>query len=213
MNVSLQSIATMVDGRVIGDQNLLIASLAPIDHIIPDSLVFAEGADNVKKALASSATAILVDHSILEADKPLIQVSNPFKAFIKLLNHFYPQRPSKPGIHPQAVIADDVILGKNVSIGPYVVIESGSEIGDDCVIKSHVSIGHDVKIGAHSTLYPQVTVYNGCQIGQRVCIHASSVIGADGFGYLFEGNKHIKIPHVGHVIIEDDVEIGAQHRD
>ena len=209
MNASLFEIATLVQGVVIGDKNLMIAALSPIDNIIANALVFAEGSDNLKRAEASNAAAILVASNIEGINKPIIKVANPFLAFIKLLHHFYPQRQPTPGIHPTAVIASDVILGKNVSIAPYVVIESGCVIGDSCVIKSHVHIGHDVSLGAQTTLHPHVTIYDKCQLGARVSIHASSVIGSDGFGYTLEDGQRLKVPHVGHVLIENDVEIGA----
>lgn len=209
MNISLSDIAHLVQGVVMGDDTLTISSLSAIDAIKPNSLVFAQGEKNVQLAESSSATAILVSHNITNSPKPLIQVAHPFKAFITLLNHFHPPHPVKPGIHPSAVIGEKVSIGKGVSIGPYVVIESGSSIGDHCVIKSHAYIGHDVKIGDHTTIHAHVTIYDNSQIGSHVIIHASTVIGADGFGYTFVDGEHLKVPHVGHVHIQDNVEIGA----
>jgi len=209
MKATLSDIAALVDGTIIGPPQLEIFSLAPIDNIVPHALVFAEGSDNLKVAEASCASAILVASNISDMNKPIIQVANPFSAFIKLLHHFYPMQKPKVGIHPTAVIADDVVLGSQVSIGAFVVIESGSVIGDNAVIKSHVHIGHRVMLGADTTLHPHVTIYDNCQIGARVSIHASTVIGSDGFGYTMENDQHLKVPHIGHVIIKDDVEIGA----
>lgn len=209
MNASLYEIASLVEGTVVGDEKIIVSSLSPIDNISAQSLVFAEGKDNLLLAEQSQAAAILVSHNTGNTSKPLIQVANPFKAFIQLLNHFHPNQKPKTGIHPTAVIADGVILGKNISIGPYVVIDADAQIGDNCIIKGHVNIGAHVIIGADSTLHPHVTIYERCQIGSRVCIHASTVIGSDGFGYTFIDGEHLKVPHVGHVIIEDDVEIGA----
>lgn len=209
MHASLLDIANIVEGTVVGDQLLTISALSPIDNIAPGSLVFAEGADNLKLAEQSQAAAILVAHTVTGLSKPIVQVAHPFKAFIKLLNHYFPQPKPTPGIHPTAVIADDVVVGQNVSIGAYVVVESGSVLHDHCILKSHVHIGRQVTIGQHTMIHPHVTVYDHSQIGQYVCIHASSVIGSDGFGYLFEGGQHMKVPHIGRVIIEDHVEIGA----
>ena len=209
MNACLKEIAQILKGKVIGDETLRVNGLAPIDHILPGTLVFAEGEDNLKRAEQSQASAILVAKHVQSQTKPIIQVDNPFQAFIKLLETFYPPHPAISGIHPSAQIADDVHIGEQVSIGPFVSILSGSSIGDHSVIKSHVSIGHQVKIGAHSTLHPHVCVYDNTQIGQRVIIHAGSVIGSDGFGYNYDQGQHQKVPHVGAVIIEDDVEIGA----
>lgn len=209
MNASLFEIAALVQGVVVGDDQLMISALSPIDNIMANALVFAEGSDNLKHAEASQAAAILVASNVEQVSKPIIKVANPFTAFIRLLNHYYPQKKPAPGIHPTACIADGVILGKNTSIGPYVTIASGCTIGDNCIIKSHVCLGHDVTLGNDTTIHPQVTIYDQSQIGSRVCIHASSVIGSDGFGYTLEEGQHLKVPHVGHVIIEDDVEIGA----
>lgn len=209
MQASLYEIAKLVKGEVVGDGSLTVFALCPIDSATDNALIFADGNDNLKKAAVSNAAAVLVPEHVSEFNKPVIRVAEPLVAFITLLTHFYPERKAIPGIHPTAVIADDVILGTGVTIAPYVVIESGSVIGDYCVLKSHVHIGHDVSIGEHSVIHPQVTVYDTCQIGSRVIIHASTVIGSDGFGYTFRDGIHLKIPHVGRVVIGDDVEIGA----
>lgn len=209
MNASLFEIANLVEGTVIGDKTIQIRSFSPIDQIAPGSLVFADGADNLKKAEASEAAVILVSRQVTESSKPIIQVIHPFKSFINLLNHFFPPKKPTIGIHPTACIAADVQLGANVAIGPFVSIDSGCVIGDNVIIKDHVSIGSEVTIGSDTIIHPQVTIYERCSIGSRVSIHASTVLGSDGFGYTFMDGKHMKVPHIGTVIIEDDVEIGA----
>jgi len=209
MRASLIDIATLVQGKIIGDENLFITALSPIDEIKPGSLIFADGKDNLEQAEQSKAAAILVATHVEKTTKPLIQVADPFKAFMQLLQHFYPLIQPEPGVHPTAIIATDVSLGNNVSIGPYAVIEAGSRIGDNCIIKSHVHVGHHVRMGANTTIHAHVTIYDYSHLGDRVIIHASSVIGSDGFGYTPENGQHVKIPHVGRVIIENDVEIGA----
>ncbi len=209
MKTPLSEIAAIVQGTILGDENQIICGLSPIDNIEENSLVFAEGADNIKRAEMSKAAAILVAKNIQNVSKPLVLVQDPFKSFITLLYHFYPTQKSPLGIHPTAVIATDVILGEGISIGPYVTIESGSILGNDVVIKGHVHIGHEVHIGSKSVIHPHVTIYDKCKIGSEVFIHAGSVIGSDGFGYTFEQGQHVKVPHVGFVQIEDRVEIGA----
>jgi UDP-3-O-[3-hydroxymyristoyl] glucosamine N-acyltransferase len=209
MNVSLDEIATLVHGQVIGDGKTIISALSPIDDVTENALIFAEGHDNILKAQRSSAAAVIVSQPHAELTKPIIQVANPFHAFIQLLSHFYPPKRPNPGIHPTAVIASDVVLGKNISIGPYVIIEEGCQIGDHTVIKGHVHIGYNVSIGEYSTIHPHVTLYDNCRIGNHVIIHASTVIGSDGFGYALADGQHMKVPHVGHVVIADHVEIGA----
>lgn len=206
---SLQEISNLINGQLIGDESIEISTLSPINDIKPSALIFAEGDDNIKIANQSQASAVLVSQPHAELNKPMIVVSNPFLAFIQLLKHFYPAHVPKSGIHPTAVIAEDVIIGNDVSIGPYVVIESGSQIGNHVVLKGHVHIGHQVHIGDQTIVHPHVTIYDHCQIGQSVCIHASTVIGSDGFGYTLADGEHMKVPHVGNVIIEDHVEIGA----
>ena len=209
MHTSLLDIANLVQGTIIGDNTTEINSLAPIENIISGSLVFAEGAENIKLAESSDAAALLVHNSISSSLKPVVQVSHPFKAFIQLLNHFNQPKKIKAGIHPTAVIGEDVQIGDEVSIGPYVVIGMGSSIGSHTVLKSNINIGDDVHIGSHTTIHPQVTIYDNCYIGSRVIIHASTVIGSDGFGYTYVDGQHLKVPHIGNVRIEDDVEIGA----
>ncbi len=209
MNTSLCDIANLVQGVVIGDASIKISTLSPIDKIAPGALVFADGEENMKLAEQSEAAAILVGISAAQSKKALIQVQRPFKAFIQLLNYFNPPKKAVAGIHPTAVIGEDVQLGEYVSIGPYVVIESGSRIGKNSTLKSHIHIGHDVVIGENTTIHSHVTVYDKTEIGSGVTIHASTVIGSDGFGYTFEDGQHLKVPHLGRVLIEDHVEIGA----
>jgi len=209
MHASLSEIADLVQGTIVGDGNLNVIGLSPIDAIETNTLVFAEGSDKLKCAEESSAAAVLVGRQVEVLNKPLIQVADPLAAFVVLIQHYYPEIKPQPIIHPTACLADDVQLGENVCIGAYVVIESGTCIGDGCVIKSHVHIGHHVMLGAQSTIHPHVTIYDRSVIGARVCIHASTVIGSDGFGYTYKDGKHVKTPHAGHVLIGDDVEIGA----
>lgn len=209
MKASLFQIAAIVQGNVVGDQNTVVVAISPIDNITAGSLVFVDSRENLQRAEQSEAAVILVDQQTNSSLKPIIQVTHPFKAFVQILKYFYPSKPVPIGIHPTAIIAENTTLGKNISIGPYVTIEAGSSIGDNCVIKGHVNIGHNVTVGADTTLHPHVTIYDNCQLGARVSIHASTVIGSDGFGYTFVEGQHLKFPHLGQVIIEDDVEIGA----
>lgn len=209
MSYSLRDLANQVQGVIVGDESIRVSCLSPINEISSESLVFADSSENLKRAEASQAAAVLVDRLTSDSTKPLIQVTHPFNAFITLMHFFNPPQKIIPGIHPTAVIGEGVHLGSNVFIGPYVVIEAGSFIGDNCILKSHIHIGREVTINQDTTIHPHVTVYDKCQIGSRVIIHASTVIGSDGFGYTFVDGKHLKVPHMGHVVIEDDVEIGA----
>lgn len=209
MAYTLAEIAKLVEGTVVGDASYNVSVLSPITDIAFGSLVFAEGGENLKLAIQSEAGALLLNRHETCETKPYIQVDHPFKAFIRLLHVFYPPIEAKPGVHPTAVIAEGVKIGEGCSIGAFVSIGPDCELGKGTVIKDHVSLGAQVKLGEQCYLYPHVTIYDGCQLGQRVIIHAGSVIGSDGFGYTYIDGHHMKVPHVGTVIIEDDVEIGA----
>jgi UDP-3-O-[3-hydroxymyristoyl] glucosamine N-acyltransferase len=210
MKLSLGDIAQHVQGTLIGgSSSITISALSSIDDIRTDTLVFVDGEENFKRAECSNAAAILADFKSTSELKPVIQVPHPFKAFVTLLHLFNDSPRRTPGIHPSALIGEGVQLGNGVFIGPYVVIEDGAIIGDNCVLKSHIHLGRQVQLGSDCTLHPHVTLYDHCQVGSRVIIHASTVIGSDGFGYTFVDGHHLKVPHLGHVLIEDDVEIGA----
>lgn len=209
MSSLLPDIARRVQGTIIGDDSITISTLSSLEDIAPGSLVFADSKEHLALAEASDAAAVLVGEFVSLSKKTLVQVKHPFKAFITLMNDFYPSPKAIPGIHPTAVLGEGVQIGPEVTIGPYVVIEAGSIIGSHCVLKSHIHIGREVTVGEHTTIHPHVTVYDKCHIGSGVIIHASTVIGSDGFGYTFVDGKHLKVPHLGRVIIEDEVEIGA----
>ena len=209
MKVSLHDIAIKISGILVGDATIEISVLSAIDDIQPGSLVFAEGQENLKKAEASLAGAIIVNTNVTSDIKPVIQVSQPLHAFIELIHFFYPEPAFTPGIHPTAIIEEGAVIENGVYIGPYVYVGKNTRIKKQVVIHSHVHIGENVDIGEHTTLYSHVAIYHNCSIGQRVRIHSGSVIGSDGFGYTFVDGQHMKIPHVGKVVIEDDVEIGA----
>lgn len=209
MTYTLNELAALVQGQVIGDGSTRISTMSPIHQILPGTLVFADAPDKIKLAESSEAAALLVSDTLESSYKPLIKVAQPYQAFITLLNYFNPVKAPIPGVHPTAVIGDNVSLGNGVSIGAYVTIGANSQIGDFVTIKSHVAIGDNVSIGNHSTIHPHTTIYDRCILGARVTIHASTVIGSDGFGYTYIEGQHLKVPHIGHVLIEDDVEIGA----
>jgi UDP-3-O-[3-hydroxymyristoyl] glucosamine N-acyltransferase len=142
-------------------------------------------------------------------DKPIIRVKNPKFAFAQALRVFAPEPKVFQGIHPTANIGVKTQLGKNVSVHANSVIGEGCSIGDNVVIFPFVFIGDGVHIGNDSVVYPQVTIHDRTEIGENVIIHSGTVIGTDGFGYMFIEDRHYKIPQIGRVIIGDDVEIGA----
>ena len=209
MGYTVAEIAKQLDAEFVGDGNVIIEGLSPIDEVQPAHLVFADGEANIALAFASDAAAVLLAAPSANHHKPVILYPNPILGFVQLLHVFYPPIEAKKTIHPTAFIGEGVKIAEGVSIGAYAVIEDHCMIGKNTIIHPHVVIGPSCHIGENCELHPNVTLYPKTQLGHNVMIHAGSVIGADGFGYkLIEGIHH-KVPHVGQVIIENYVEIGA----
>lgn len=209
MSYTVGEIARHVQGQVLGDGSLEIHAASSIDQARPGSVVFAEDADYLQKAEASEASCIIAPRPQHASRKTLILVDHPRLAFARAIGLFHPAKVTKPGVHPSSVLGEDVRLGVEVSVGPFVVIGDRVQIGDRAVIGPSCAIGDDCAIGADSTLRAHVTLYDRVVIGRRVVIHAGAVVGSDGFGYTAHEGRIVKIPQVGNVIIEDDVEIGA----
>ena len=213
MKTTLGQLAELVVGTVEGDADIAITGVAGIREARRGQITFIANARYGKLYAActkASAVVLADDISAGCCRAELLRVKDPDTAFVKIANHFAPE-PIRypPGIHPTAVIADDAELGRGVSIGAYVVIEPGARIGDRCIILPHTYVGHYTRIGSDCLLHSGVKVREGTTIGDRVVIHCGVVIGADGFGFNIVEGKHVKIPQVGTVEIEDDVEIGA----
>lgn len=161
----------------------------------------------------SQASACFVSDKFSNQQVPeglvLLICSDPEISFLKAVNALYPSKKIARNIALQSVIANNVQLGKNIHIGAFTSIDEDSQIGENSEILTHVHIGSNVKIGKNCRLYPQVVIYDNTQIGDHVIIHSGTVVGADGFGYKYRNNQHVKVPHVGNVVIENHVEIGA----
>ncbi|MCZ2342727.1 MAG: UDP-3-O-(3-hydroxymyristoyl)glucosamine N-acyltransferase, partial [Bacteroidales bacterium] len=188
-----------------------ISGLASLDDANPGDLAFFGNPKYLKAVRKSRATAVLVPHGFAE-EVPAIRiwVDDPGAAFAKLLPAFVPPVVTfAPGVHPTAVIAPEAKLGEGVHIGPYAVIEPGAIIGARSLVSAHTYIGHGARVGEDCRIYPNVTIRERCTLADRVILHSGVVIGADGFGYEFRDGAHQKIPQTGIVVIEDDVEIGA----
>ena len=207
--LTVAEISKQLDALFIGDGDTIIHGLSPLDEIYTNHLVFADGAANLKLAFESDAAAVIVTEVPVEFNKPIIIYNNPLMAFVELMEVFYPSAKPSATIHPSAVIAANVSLGSNISIGPYVVIEEGCVIGDNTIIHAHAFIGQHCQIANHCEIHAHVSIYPKTILHDNVTIHANSVIGSDGFGYKMFNGSHYKIPHVGHVVIEANVEIGA----
>ncbi|MBF0483227.1 MAG: UDP-3-O-(3-hydroxymyristoyl)glucosamine N-acyltransferase [Candidatus Omnitrophica bacterium] len=210
MQKTLGEIAKFVGGTVCGDAEVKISSLSGIQEAGPDDITFLANPKYAPLAQITKAAAIVVDQKTEIPKKNLIRVENPSLAFSKIMSLFVEEDEfCISGIHPSAVISSEAKLGKNVNIGPHVVIEPKAVIGDNTTIGAGSYIGYKAYIGTDSFIYPNVTLREKISIGNRVIIHSGTVIGSDGFGYITTNGTHSKIPQLGTVVVEDDVEIGA----
>ena len=208
--MKLSEIARLLQGHLEGEADIEITGLAKIEDAVAGDLTFVSNPKYQKFLKSTKASAVLVGPDQPGMGLPLIRVDDPYLAFLVALEHFNPPvKPNFTGIHPSsnvsatAVIADDVVIGPFVYIGDKVVIGNATVIYPGCVILGHAEIGKEC------VLYPNVSVREKCVIGDRVIIHNGSVVGSDGFGFAPVGETYRKIPQMGRVVIENDVEIGA----
>ena len=209
MKKRLRELAALVGGTVVGDGEVEISGIAAIEVARPGEITFIARPKYLPKLAETKASAVIVSKEIPSSPKPLLCVGNPYLAFAKILALFS-QKPYQPkGIDSHAWISPTARLGQEMTIYPFVSIGDRCLIGDRVTIYPGVYVGEDSSIGEESVLYPNVSIYPGTVIGKRVILHSGVVLGADGFGYVKEGKKNVKIPQMGSVEIEDDVEIGA----
>ncbi|MDP3704036.1 MAG: UDP-3-O-(3-hydroxymyristoyl)glucosamine N-acyltransferase [Candidatus Omnitrophota bacterium] len=210
MEHTLESLAQYLHGRVIGDGTTRIRNVNNIDAVQSGELTFAEDAKRLAQAVTTPASGVIVSSSVKAlGGKSGISVQNPKLAFALALELFHPSTPAAPGVHPTAVLGKNVQLGEQVSIRAHVVAGDGVRIGRGTVVESGVHLGDGVSIGEGCFIGPNVVIYRQTYIGHRVRIHGGTVIGGDGFGYVFHEKRYVKIPQVGNVVIEDDVELGC----
>jgi UDP-3-O-[3-hydroxymyristoyl] glucosamine N-acyltransferase len=209
MAKSLKELARLIEGEVFGDGNLKIEGVASAEEAKEGDITFACNSRYLKEVEKGSASAVIVFQEVKKSSKPFLRVDNPRLAFAKVLEVFTPPREEPKGIHPTAILGKNVELGKGVSIQAYVVIGDKVKIGKGVALYPGIYIGKNVVIGNNTLIYSQVVVREEVIIGKNVIIHSGTVIGSDGFGFVEGGGVHHKIPQVGKVIIEDDVEIGA----
>jgi UDP-3-O-[3-hydroxymyristoyl] glucosamine N-acyltransferase len=202
-------IAERVQGKVIGDPATSLTGFAPAGNAKPGDLTFAENEIYFARAEQSAAAAILVDGIFESSKKVLIRVPNARVAFAKVLPLFFPEAELPGGIHPSAVVAASAQIDPTAHVGPLCVVGENARLGARAVLYGFDYVDANCQIGDESHLFPGVTLYPRTQIGQRCRIHAGTVIGSDGFGYVLDAGVHRKVPQIGFVIIQDDVEIGA----
>ncbi len=209
MELSLATIAEIVNGEIKGDRNKNIFGVAPFDDASGDEITFAGNAKFLKKIDETDAGAIIVPRDFQASTKNILQVDNPQLAFAMVLNLFYPPLKPEPGISSYANIGKNFVCGREATIAPFVVIGNNVTVGHRITLRPNVVVGDNAVMGNDVKIHSNVTILERCTIGNRVIIHAGTVIGSDGFGFAPDGKKYYKIPHTGIVRIDDDVEIGA----
>ena len=205
-------IAGIVGGALLGDASAAVDSVAPLSRAQLNNLSFLADGRYTQALAGSSPGILLVTPDLAEAAAAVparIVVDKPPVALLKLLPKFYPEQRPEPRVHPTATIGRGASIGEGVTLDEYAVIGDGATIGDGVSIGAHAVVGPGVTVGDRSRLFPHVTLYSGTSLGERVILHSGVRVGSDGFGYVFTGSEHSKIPHVGRCMIGNDVEIGA----
>lgn len=210
LSFKLGELADIVGGEVEGDADVEINGVAGIREAKAGDITFVAN-PKYEAFLESTLASAVIGSPTLECGRPLIKIDNPYLAYLKVLNLFaeelvasYPRE-----LHESAVVDRNADLGENVAIGPFCQVCSDVSIGDNSTVLAGAYIGKDVRIGRDCLIYPNVTIREGCRIGDRVIVQPGAVIGSDGFGFAKDGQTHHKVPQIGRVIVEDDVEIGA----
>ena len=209
MEKSLEEVAAFVGGRIKGEGNITIKGVASIKDAKPGEITFLSNPKYRRFIYETNASALITAEEVEGFKGSLLLHPNPYLAFAKLLGLFHEVREGEKGMSPLAFISPSALIGKGVSIYPFVYVGEGARIGEGVRLYPGVFVGDRVTIGDYSLIYSNVSIREDCVIGKRVIIHCGAVIGSDGFGYAREGDGYFKIPQVGNVVIEDDVEIGA----
>ncbi len=207
--MKVSAVGKLLGLSVVGDPDVEITGVAPLDLATQRDISFLANTKYREAARRSSAGALLVPDGESLPGKVLIACPNPYLAFALVMQAFYPPRAFSPGIHPTAVVGIDCAIDPSAHIGPYAVVGDGVAIGRGSVVDAACVIGDKCKIGQDCHIYPRVVLYPETIIWDRVSLHSGVVVGADGFGYAHDKGRHVKIPQVGTVVIESDVEIGA----
>lgn len=210
MEKTLAEIAKVINGEVLGDSSIVIKGVSGIKEAKAGEIAFVANPKYISLIEETRASAIITSKDVKKSSKPIIRTENPSLAFAKVVSLFTSNGVKRPcGIHPSAVIGKNVKLGKQVAIQAYCVIEDGAEIGDQTILYAGAYVGPHTKIGKNCILYPYVSIREKVTIGNHVVIHNGTVIGSDGFGFAKVRGIHHKIPQIGTVVVEDNVEIGA----
>ena len=216
MVATVEQLAALVRGRLVGDGSVSIRSARPVAEAGPGDITFIESERYAKLLRSSPASAAIVgphfnhNRPSIKDDLAVIEVDDPIAAFLAVRNHLSgEQKPRWTGIHPQACVAATARIGANVAVYPFVYVGEDAEIGDGTTLYPGVVIGEGCRIGQECTIHPNAVLYPDVVLGDRVEIHAGTVLGGDGFGYRQVSGRHVKIPHTGRLEVGNDVEIGA----
>ena len=208
--MTVRELAEKLDGTVEGDGDAMLTGLASLDAAGPNEVTFVVDGRRAAQLADCRASAVIAGPNVPKGSLTLIRVKDVQAATAMVLAALAdPDDLPAPGVHPSAIVPDDVALGKDVAIGPHAVIGSGASLADGVVICANASVGAKTEIGRQTVLYEGTTVGRGCRIGRRCRIGPNAVIGSSGFGYYFAEGRQIPVPHVGIVEIGDDVDIGA----
>ncbi len=212
MVFTAQQIAGYTGGTVDGDPNATISTFAKIEEGTEGALSFLANPQYEQYIYETKSSIVLVNKDFQptqEVKATLVRVDNAYESVAKLLQLYQSMQQKRVGIDPLAFIDPSAKIGKDCYIGPFVAIAEGVEIGDGVVLHPHVTIGRDAKVGCGTEIYSNAVIYHHCVVGANCILHAGCVIGADGFGFAPTPSGYDKIPQIGNVVIEDDVEIGA----
>ena len=209
MSYLLSELAEKIGGTVRGDGDLQINAILGLEDAGPSDIAFLTHPAYRKQAAHSAAGALVVAKDDEALPQSLLICDNPALAVGRIVSLFHPIKRPEPSVHPTATFGEEASVDATATIGPYVTIGQGSTIAARAVIHSHVAIGANCHVGEDAVLHPHVVLYDDTEIGARTIVHSGSILGADGFRYVFHEGVHEKVPQVGRVVIGDDVEIGA----
>ena len=206
---TLGRLAEALGATLVGDPSRVISGVAPLDKAGPEHVSFLVNPRYLRAAAESAAGAVMVGPGVEGLPQALLRVDSAPAALIPLLRLFHPEAPVRPGVHPTAIVAADARIDPSASVGACAVVEGGAVIGARSTVGALCFVGAGAVLADDVVLHPRAVVSHGVSVGHRVVVHSGAVLGADGFGYAFDGRAHRKIPQVGGLRIEDDVEIGA----
>ncbi len=210
MELTLKEIAEKLGGKVIGDAAVVVTGVSSIEAGRPGTAVRADNRRALKEAEAGGAAAVVCGENIDSSAKPLVRVSRPKAAFARLTALFHPPRAVAPGVSPRSEVSPKARVSPGATVAPFAVIEEGAEVGEGAVIGGGSFIGRGSAVGEGTRIFPNVTILENVRIGKNCLIQSGSVLGGEGFGFAEDADgKQVKIPQLGGVVVEDDVEIGC----